>query len=111
MGKMRRKAVEKIIENSVRGRLSAISTSLVIMEERMNEMTPIFFKVGDRIINFRQILTVDLRFISEDGECVAVKFEGDLVEYFFEDEAIMVRQFLCGGQTFDLENLYQTIYQ
>ena len=76
----------------------------------MSEST--FLKIGNRIINFKKILVVNLNLCDDDGrECVMISFGGgEDVEFFHFDEAeILTRFLLSGNRTYDLNNLYQTI--
>ena len=72
---------------------------------------PTFFKIGNRIINFKEILVVDLNLSDEDGhECIRVNFGGEDAEFFHDDEAEMLTKFLLtGNRTYDLDGLYQPV--
>lgn len=72
---------------------------------------PTFFKIGNRIVNFKEILVVDLNLSDEDGhECIRVNFGGEDEEFFHFDEAeILMRFLLAGNRTYDLNNLYESL--
>ena len=66
-----------------------------------------FIKIGERVLSLNQIQTVDLKFVTQQGDdCVAVCLTGGLA-LFYDEEAEIIKRFLtAGSRTYDLDNLY-----
>lgn len=66
-----------------------------------------FIKIGERLLSLNQIQSVDLHFVTDEGdECVSVNLTASTA-LFYGHEAEIIEKFLtAGSRTYDLDNLY-----